>query len=67
MTFLKRGSAIGAFSWVINFELRLQVTTASRVNKSQPIGNVVFVKSPLFNGALKTLAVIEKVISTRQA
>jgi len=24
----------------------------SRVNKSQPIGNVVFVKSPLFNGSL---------------
>jgi len=54
MTFLKRGSAIGAFSSVTNFELRLQVTTAtaSRVNKSQPIGNVVFVKSPLFTGAL---------------
>jgi len=50
-----------------NFELRLKVSTASRVDRSQPIGNVVFVKSPLFNGALQTLAVIEKVISTRKA
>ena len=30
------------------------------MNKSQTIGNVVFVKSPLFNGTLETLAVIEK-------
>ena len=54
-------------SWCIfvsNFE---QVSAASRVNKSQPIGKVVFVKSPLFHGALQTLAVMEKVISTRKA
>jgi len=29
--------------------LFLSVSAASRVNKSQPIGNVVFVKSPFFN------------------
>ena len=37
--------------FVDNFEVRLYVSTASGVNKSQPIGNVVFLKSPLFNGA----------------
>jgi len=39
----------GQCSWCIfvgNFELRLSAWTASRVDKSQPIGNVVFVKSP---------------------
>jgi len=36
------------------------------VNKSQTIGNVDSVKSPMFNGTLQTLAVIEKVISTRK-
>jgi len=48
-----------------NFELRLKVSTASRVDRSQPISNVVFVKSPLFNGALQTLAVIEKVFNKK--
>jgi len=45
----------GQCSWCIfvcNVGLRLYVSIASRVNKSQPIGNVVFVKSPLFNGTL---------------
>jgi len=41
------------------------MSTVSIVNKSQTIGNVVFVKSPLFNATL-ALAVVEKVISTRK-
>jgi len=42
------------------------VSSASSVNESQSISNVVFVKSPLFNGTLQTMAVMEKVISIRK-
>jgi len=43
--FLNRGNAVGVFSWV-TLSSDYRFWTASSVDESQPIGNVVFVKSP---------------------